>query len=136
MVNNTGHGARRCSCGKVILLSDLEGTVTVHRYVPIADRHLRVRWRPVYVGEDGVEVVDAGTRPAKETINIRDILGLTEFMVDGGLPHALAKQLDRSGWRLQDAAPELGIGMVAEGRLPMRPVLAQAALLEWLHSTL
>ena len=57
-------------------------------------------------------------------------------MVDGGLPHALAKQLDRSGWRLQDAAPELGVGMVAEGPLPMRPVLAQAALLEWLHGTL
>jgi len=80
VIYSTGRGGRRCSCGKIILMSGLEGTITVHRYAPISDNRLRVKWLPVYIGDDGQEVVDAGTRAAVETVNVRDVLGSAEFM--------------------------------------------------------
>ena len=43
VVYDSGLGLKRCACGKAILLSGVEGTVTVHCYRPVSNQHLRVR---------------------------------------------------------------------------------------------
>ena len=68
-----------------MLLSGLEGTVTIHCYRPVLNQHLRVRWFPACIDLEGNEVVDAGTVPVKETIVYQQILAVADF-VDGWFP--------------------------------------------------
>ncbi len=99
LVYDSPQGHKWCTCGKVVLLSELERTISVHRHIPVADSRLRVRWTQICVGLDGEESIGAGTRPALEVVATNRALRVMDF-VDGGLPHQLA----RLYWTSKDGA--------------------------------
>ena len=98
--------AKEASVGKVTALSKTEGTVIVHRYRPVSDNCMRLHWLPVYV-EDGAEVLGTGTRPSTETVSVKQILFPVQLH-DGVLGHAVARNLERLGYRYPKA-PTCGL---------------------------
>ena len=63
-----GEGLKRVRIGKVLGLSPLERSVTLHKYMASTDARLRVEWKPVFFGEEGQEVAGAGARPSLQTV--------------------------------------------------------------------
>ena len=59
-----GAGAHRCRLGRVLNVSALEGGITVHKHGAVTDDRLRVKWHPLFTGEDQLEVVGAGAQPS------------------------------------------------------------------------
>ena len=49
-------GIRRLRIGKVVNITRSESSVVVHRYRPLNDSRLRVRWIPLEVSVNGAEV--------------------------------------------------------------------------------
>ena len=75
--------------------------MVLHRYKPVADGRLRLKWVPAYVGGDGSEGPTTAKHSSLETVTARRILCIVQLH-DGVLSHAAARQLDKSGWRLDE----------------------------------
>ena len=71
---------------------------------PDANR-VRVRWQLAYLAEDGSLTSSEGTRPADESVTIREIISKVDLNRDGVLAAASARKLDKGGYSLQDRAP-------------------------------
>eukprot|EP00969_Alexandrium_andersonii_P101168 4462748-Alexandrium_andersonii.AAC.1 len=66
------------------------------------DGRLRVRWLPLYyaTAEDGRQEQLEGVRPSLQTVAAADILPIVVLHEGGIMGHAVARKLDRAGWRL------------------------------------
>ena len=92
---------KECTVGKVISLSRAEQTAVVHRHKPCSDNHLRLHWWPAFL-DDGVEVLGSGKNPSLESVPIRQILFGVQLN-DGVIGHAMARRLDKAGYRYETA---------------------------------
>ena len=70
-------------------------SIIVHRYRPLADGRLRVRWLPASIVE-GNEVLGEGA--AKENVKAGQIVSIIELN-DGVVSHAASRKLDNAVWR-------------------------------------
>lgn len=106
---------RRCRMGRVHTISRPEDKIIIHRYKPVTDGRLRLRWVPAFVGEVGQESITPAKQPSLETVTARRILCVVQLH-DGVLAHATARQLDKAGWRLDetDATHENEIAVLKE----------------------
>ena len=97
---NSNPKLKKCSVGKVITVSRQENLIIVHRYRPLADGRLRVRWLPAFtVG--GYEVLGEGDVAAKENVKAGQIVSIIELN-DGVVSHAASRKLDNAGWRYDE----------------------------------
>ncbi len=119
---NTHPKLGKCRVGKVVTLSRQEHLIIVHRYRPLADGRLRVRWVPTYsVGGD--EVIGEGDIPAKENVKAKEIVSILELH-DGVVSHAASRKLDNAGWRYDET------GLSLEKELRREPDLSAFTRLE------
>ena len=92
--------SKLCQVGKVLNVSRREGCVVVHKYTPVSDGRLRLKWMPTYI-EDGAEVVGSGTKANEETVPAKRIIGPVQLH-DGVLAHAAARHLESMGYRFDE----------------------------------
>ena len=124
---NSNPKLKKCSVGKVITVSRQENLIIVHRYRPLADGRLRVRWLPAFtVG--GNEVLGEGDVAAKENVKAGQIVSIIELN-DGVVSHAASRKLDNAGWRYD----ETGVTLDELTREP--DLIAFTNLEEWIVAT-
>ena len=74
----------------------------VHKYYPVSDHRLRLRWVPVFV-EQGSEVLGSGSRTSEEQVAVNRIICTTQLH-DGVIAHAVARRLDLAGYSFDEDA--------------------------------
>ena len=57
-----------CLIGMVKNVSTMEAQVLVHRYAPVSDGHLRLKWMPIF-DHNGEEVLGSGDKPSEEVVS-------------------------------------------------------------------
>jgi len=91
---------KKCRVGKVVTLSRQQNLIIVHRYRPLADGRLRVRWLPAFtIGGD--EFLGEGDVPVKEHVKAEQIVSIIDLH-DGVVSHAASRKLDNAGWRYDE----------------------------------
>ena len=88
--------------GKILNISKREAKVVVHKYYPVSDHRLRLRWVPVFV-EQGSEVLGSGSRTSEEQVAVNRIICTTQLH-DGVIAHAVARRLDLAGYSFDEDA--------------------------------
>jgi hypothetical protein len=119
---NTNPKLKKCRIGKVLTMSKPENLIIVHRYSPLSDGRLRVRWIPTYTVSGG-EVLGEGEVPAKENVRAQQIVSIVELH-DGVVSHAVSRKLDNAGWRYDES------GLTLTDELRREPDLAMFTQLE------
>ena len=92
-----GHANKMLRIGKVVAITRAEGIVGVHRFRPISDGRLRIRWEPLML-KDAYNAEN----PVLENIHARQIVTVVQLH-DGIVSHAAARRLDRAGWKLDES---------------------------------
>ena len=102
-----GEGTRRCRVGKVLGVSELERSATLHRFGAVTDSRLRVLWKPLYADQEheGGVAAGAGTHPVVQTVPWGDLILQVELNT-GVLNSASSRKLNRAGWRVDAGAPQ------------------------------
>ena len=97
---------KRCRVGKILRIRPMEQVLLVHRYTPIADGRLRVRWKEVYLSEaTKEETLIPSSHPVQEEVPLQRII--TEIHLNSGvMSHAAARQIDASGCRVDERRSE------------------------------
>ena len=66
-----GKGSRQCCVGRVLTIQVAEREVTIHnKYAAVFDSDLRIKWRRLFVNDEGQEVVEPGAVSAQETLSV------------------------------------------------------------------
>ena len=83
-------GPKVCRLGKVTQVDQARAQIGVHRYLP--------------EDETGSLTSHEGTRPAHESISVKDVVCKVDVNRDGVLAAASARKLDKGGYSLQEHA--------------------------------
>ena len=85
----------------------IESAITIQTYHAVTDKRLRINWLPMFVArpEDGGKkrVIPSG-KPGLENIPIGKIIAVVQ-MHNGVIGHAVARRLDRAGWKFEEPPP-------------------------------
>ena len=65
---------------------------------------MRIKWVLAYLDESGSLTSHEGTRPAHESISVKDVICKVDVNRDGVLAAASARKLDKGGYSLQEHA--------------------------------
>ena len=95
-----GNG-KLCKIGRVVSVTTADGSVTVHKYAAQTGG-LRVKWVPVYLDEEGAEVLVHSPRPSLEILTIKRLITKVTVNADGILDAAGARRLDKGGYQLSE----------------------------------
>ena len=90
-----------CRLGKVTQVDQARAQIGVHRYLPEAGG-VRIKWVLAYLDESGSLTTHEGTRPAHESISVKDVICKVDVNRDGVLAAASARKLDKGGYSLQE----------------------------------
>ena len=90
-----------CRLGKVTQVDQARAQIGVHRYLPEAGG-VRIKWVLAYLDESGSLTSHEGTRPAHESISVKDVICKVDLNRDGVLAAASARKLDKGGYSLQE----------------------------------
>ena len=85
--------------GKVTQVDQARAQIGVHRYLPEAGG-VRIKWVLAYLDESGSLMTREGTRPAHESISVKDVICKVDVNRDGVLAAAFARKLDKGGYSL------------------------------------
>ena len=94
-------GPKVCRLGKVTQIDQARAQIGVHRYLPEAGG-VRIKWVLAYLDESGSLTTHEGTRPAHESISVKDVICKVDVNRDGVLAAASARKLDKGGYSLQE----------------------------------
>ena len=89
--------------GKVWAITKADTPVQVHKFIAKWDDRLRVKWAPLFYGQNGEETTEVGGKPSLEAIAIKQVLAEVQLH-DGVLGHAVARRLDKAGWKVAEAS--------------------------------
>ena len=97
---------KRGRVGKILQIRPVEQVLLVHRYTPIADGRLRVRWKEMYLSEaTKEETLIPSSHPVQEEVPLQRII--TKIHLNSGvMSHAAARQIDASGYRVDERRSE------------------------------
>ena len=93
--------------GRSLCLGSVIRWRTVARYLPDATG-LRVKWRPAFLDEAGQLSTTEGTRPAVETVSVKDMITKIDLGNNGLIAAASARKLEKGGYHLQERAVQRG----------------------------
>jgi hypothetical protein len=97
-----GAGRKTVRVGRVTNISKAAGEVVLHRYKPVSDGRMRVKWEPVFI-IDGQEVLSQGNTALLETVPFSKIMMIVQLN-DGTMSHAAARRLDTNGYMFEGEA--------------------------------
>ena len=99
------HGARggpkSCRLGRVTQVDQARAHIGVHRYLPEVSG-VRIKWVLAYLKEDGSMTASEGSRPALETVSVKEVITKVDLNKDGVLAASSARKLDKAGYSLQE----------------------------------
>ena len=95
-------GPKVCRLGKVTQIDQARAQIGVHRYLPEAGGEDQVVL--AYLDESGSLTPHDSTRPAHESISVKDVICKVDVNRDGVLAAASARKLDKGGYSLQEPA--------------------------------
>ena len=102
-----GAGAKLCALGRVTQVDSARAQVGLQQYLPDATG-LRVKWRPAFLDEAGQLSTTEGTRPAVETVSVKDMITKIDLGNNGLIAAASARKLEKGGYHLQERAVQRG----------------------------
>ena len=94
-------GPKVCRLGKVTQVDQARAQIGVHRYIPEAGG-VKIKWVLAYLDESGSLTTHEGTRPAHESISVKDVICKVDVNRNGVLAAASARKLDKGGYSLQE----------------------------------
>ena len=94
-------GPKVCRLGKVTQVDQARAQIGVHRYLLEAGG-VRIKWVLAYLDETGSLTSHEGTKPAHESISVKDVICKVDVNRDGVLAAASARKLDKGGYSLQE----------------------------------
>ena len=106
--------SKTCHVGKITNISRAESVVVVHKYKPVSDGMLRLKWIPSFI-EGGAEVLGTGSSANLEQVDVQRII-MPVVLHDGVLGHAAARHLDSQGYKFEERDLTL-----EQGALELRP---------------
>ena len=94
-------GPKSCRLGRVTQVDQARAQVGVHRYLPEVTG-VRIKWVLAYLKEDGSMTSPEGSRPAVETVSVKEVITKVDLNRDGVLAASSARKLDQAGYSLQE----------------------------------
>ena len=94
-------GPKSCRLGRVTQVDQARAQVGVHRYLPEVSG-VRIKWVLAYLKEDGSMTASEGSRPALETVSVKEVITKVDLNKDGVLAASSARKLDKAGYSLQE----------------------------------
>ena len=122
-------GPKSCRLGRVTQVDQARAQVGVHRYLPKLSG-VRIKWALAYLKEDGSMTSSEGSRPAIETVSVKEVITKVDLNRDGVLAASSARKLDKAGYLLQERTALVAPRESACGGLDLAAALSRVLVSE------
>ena len=122
-------GPKSCRLGRVTQVDQARAQVGVHRYLPEVSG-VRIKWVLAYLKEDGSMTSSEGSRPAIETVSVKEVITKVDLNRDGVLAASSARKLDKAGYLLQERTALVAPRESACGGLDLAAALSHVLVSE------
>ena len=123
-------GPKSCRLGRATQVDQARAQVGVHRYLPEVSGGVRIKWALAYLKEDGSMTSSEGSRPAIETVSVKEVITKVDLNRDGVLAASSARKLDKAGYLLQERTALVAPRESACGGLDLAAALSHVLVSE------